>query len=111
MMVSTQFPSSLLYHPNTPMISIFHFVWYVVCARQVYVKLCPDNFVRKEVAKLYGGGCKYKAVWDRMTQINKLGKALKEAYDGGQDPITVEINDNSRVAKPKAEGNGGHSLL
>ncbi|TVY40897.1 hypothetical protein LSUB1_G002345 [Lachnellula subtilissima] len=46
-----------------------------------------------EVSRFYGGGTKYKAVWDRMTQITKTAKLLKAAVDNGQDPITVEVAD------------------
>ncbi|TVY51665.1 hypothetical protein LCER1_G004682 [Lachnellula cervina] len=52
-----------------------------------------------EISRFYGGGTKYKAVWDRMSQIQKAAKYLKAAVDDGRDPITVEVLDIQNSAK------------
>ena len=59
----------------------------------------------KDVAKMYGGGKKYKGIWDAMNPINKNAKALKEAFDAGLDPITVDLTEGSQ------KGNECQSLL
>jgi len=46
-----------------------------------------------EIAGSYDGGHKYKAAWDRMTQINKYAKAFKAALNAGEELVTVEINE------------------
>ncbi|RDL36409.1 uncharacterized protein BP5553_05761 [Venustampulla echinocandica] len=56
-----------------------------------------------EVGKYYGGGTTYKAVWGRMTQINKHAKLLATAVENGQDPIEIELNDKAQNGKPKAQ--------
>lgn len=58
-----------------------------------------------EVGRFYGGGTKYKSVWDRMSQINKHAETLRDAIQSGIDPITVELNEvSSGAVKPKAKG-------
>lgn len=51
----------------------------------------PDALA--EVGKKYGGGTKYKAVWDRMTQIKEYAKLINEATEAGLDPIDVELTE------------------
>ena len=64
-----------------------------------------------EVAKLHGGGTKYFAVWSFMSQINGHAAALREAYDSGIDPITVELNSQTAArGKKKVQGNNGLCL-
>ncbi|KIM99632.1 hypothetical protein OIDMADRAFT_55547 [Oidiodendron maius Zn] len=59
-----------------------------------------DVYFKSETAKLFGGGVKYFAVWSVMAQINGHASALREAYDGGIDPFTVELN-NETAARGK----------
>ena len=65
----------------------------------------PDNIFRIDVGRYYGGGAKYKSVWDRMNVINKHAKSLRSAVDAGLDPITVELND-TEATKSKNQGSG-----
>jgi hypothetical protein len=61
-----------------------------------------------DVAKMFGGGTKYFAIWNQMKTFNENGQALREAFQRGEDPITVELSQSaSRAGKPKAEGNEG----
>lgn len=72
--------------------------------------VCYNDFDRftSEVAKLHGGGTKYFAIWSFMSQINGHAAALREAYDSGIDPITVELNSETAArGKKKAQGNKG----
>jgi hypothetical protein len=62
-----------------------------------------------EVGRFYGGGAKYKSVWDRMNQINKHAKTLRDAVEAGMDPINIELNENAQRGKTK--GIGGRSNL
>jgi hypothetical protein len=64
-----------------------------------------------EVAKLHGGGVKYFSVWSFMSQINGHAVALREAYDSGIDPITVELNSQTATrGKKRTHGNNGRYL-
>jgi hypothetical protein len=65
----------------------------------------PDNIFRIDVGRYYGGGAKYKSVWDRMNLINKNAKSLKAAVDAGLDPITVDLID-AEAGKSKNQGSG-----
>jgi hypothetical protein len=65
----------------------------------------PDNVFRIDVGRYYGGGAKYKSVWDRMTLINKHAKTLSAAVDAGMDPFDVELND-SEAKQSKNQGSG-----
>jgi hypothetical protein len=61
-----------------------------------------------DVAKMFGGGTKYFAIWNQMKTFNENGQALREAFQRGEDPITVELSQSaSRAGKPKVEGNEG----
>ena len=57
-----------------------------------------------DVARFYGDGAKYKAVWDRMNIISKNAKAIAAAVEAGQDPFAVPLDDTQSAAKPKAKG-------
>jgi hypothetical protein len=65
----------------------------------------PDNIYEIDVGRYYGGGAKYKSVWDRMNLINKNAKSLKAAVDAGLDPITVDLID-AEAGKSKNQGSG-----
>ncbi|KAG9236712.1 hypothetical protein BJ875DRAFT_503184 [Amylocarpus encephaloides] len=56
-----------------------------------------------EVAKFYGGGTKYKAVWDRMTKVNNFSELIHEAVDRGEDPMGVVLDDTALVPKAKSK--------
>ncbi|CZR56747.1 uncharacterized protein PAC_06636 [Phialocephala subalpina] len=59
-----------------------------------------------EVGRYYGDGAKYKSVWDRMNQISKNAKVLRDAVDAGLDPFTMELND-APAGKSKPQGKHG----
>lgn len=68
-------------------------------------------YFKSETAKLFGGGAKYHAVWSFMAQINGHASALREAYDSGIDPFTVELNNETAArGKKKTQGNHGRCL-
>ena len=49
---------------------------------------------------------KYFAVWSFLTQINGHAVALREAYESGIDPFTVELNAQTAArGKKKTRGN------
>jgi hypothetical protein len=53
----------------------------------------------------------YFAIWSVMTQINGHASALREAYDSGIDPHTVELNNETAArGKKKTKGNYGRCL-
>lgn len=66
----------------------------------------PSDITFPDVAKYYGDGVKYKAIWDRMTLMKRHANSLKDAYDHGMDPHTVELKD-SLGATPKSKGGNG----
>lgn len=46
-----------------------------------------------------------------MTQFNGHAAALREAYDSGIDPSTVELNNQTAArGKKKSQGSHGHCL-
>jgi hypothetical protein len=54
----------------------------------------PDLFTtdtRVEVGKRFGGGAKYKRIWDLMNPHKKMAKLLQDAYEQGIDPMTIEL--------------------
>lgn len=70
--------------------------------------ILPDNGYCEETSKLYGQGTKYKAVWDRMTQINANAKLLRQAYDATGDTSSIELSDAHRTG---AKGSRSDELL
>ena len=70
------------------------FVW------SLMTLLLPD------VAKMFGGGTKYFAIWSQMKMFNENSQMLRDAFERGEDPITIQLSQSaSRGGKPKAEGN------
>jgi hypothetical protein len=53
---------------------------------------------------------KYFAIWSYMSQMNGHALALREAYDNGIDPATVELNSQTAAKGKKAKGTNGHRL-
>lgn len=67
---------------------------------------------KSEVSKLHGGGVKYHTIWSIMSQFNGHAAALREAYDSGIDPSTVELNSQTAArGRKKTQGNHGHYRL
>jgi hypothetical protein len=90
-------------HPPTPTSSCFPSVSFFTSNKSYIGSLII--FFRIDVGRYYGGGAKYKSVWDRMNLINKNAKSLKAAVDAGLDPITVDLID-AEAGKSKNQGSG-----
>ena len=61
--------------------------------------------LQPEVARKYGGGVTYKAVWGQINVIKKGAKSINDACAQGVDPITVNLGDGLGPAhREKPEG-------
>lgn len=71
--------------------AISPFIFLQPSVKSLLPRLPPDALI--EVSKKFGGGTKYKAIWDRMTKIKEFAQLINEGIEAGKDPIDVELND------------------
>lgn len=61
--------------------------------------MVPDNVLSLDVGRYYGGGLKYKQVWNKMKPVKDIARALTTVVEAGLDPNDVDLADYGLKSK------------
>ncbi|KAH8591111.1 hypothetical protein B0O99DRAFT_690936 [Bisporella sp. PMI_857] len=58
----------------------------------------------EDVGRYYGGGARYKQIWDGMNRVKRFAADLSIAVERGEDPINVELISDGRKCVSRCMG-------